>query len=395
MKLRYLLWAGVALAVVALVWSLRPQPTTVDVARVERGPLQVFLAEEGETRVRHRYEVTAPVDGRLRRVLLEAGDSVVAEETVVATLEPAAPTPLDARARAEARAELRAAQAELEEQQAQRERVASELAFARDERERYARLVADQVVSQERYEEVELEAQRVTLSARAAEHAVASARSRVAAARARLGFDRRSADEGIVEIRSPITGVVLRRHRESAATVRAGEPLLDLGDASDLELVADFLSSEAVRIRPGQEVVIEDWGGDQPLVGRVQRVEPSAFLKISALGVEEQRVNVVVDLSGSTEDRRGLADGFRVQVKVVVWEQDNVLTVPTGALVRRGEEWSVFVVADGESQRRIATLGQRTADRAEVLTGLEEGEEVILYPGATINDGVAVAPQSS
>jgi len=198
-----------------------------------------------------------------------------------------------------------------------------------------------------------------------------------------------------ISLRSPVDGVVLRRMRESEAVVATGEPLLEVGEPEDLEIVADYLSADAVKIHPGDRVLIEEWGGDRPLEGRVRRVEPSGFMKISALGVEEQRVNVVVDFNDPPQDRKGLADGFRVELQVVLWEGQDVLQVPTGSLFRDGDGWAVFAVENGRARLRQVEIGRQGGLFAEVLSGLEEGDRVIVHPGDSIAEGLRVESRPS
>lgn len=392
-KKRRISWlVGCTVLVLLLVWAFSPRPEPVDLAAVERGELRITLDEEGETRVRERFVVSAPLAGRVLRIELEPGDPVVANETVLATFQPTTPALLDARSRAEAEAGVRAARASLERARADEQRTRAESEFARAELERFRRLAAERIVSQEELEGAELEARRQAEALAAAEFAVQNARHQLEAARARLVEGLASSGNPIA-LRSPVDGTVLRRMRESEAVVPVGEPLLEVGQAADLEIVSDYLSADAVKIRPGQRALIEEWGGDRPLEGRVRRVEPSGFLKISALGVEEQRVNVIVDLVDPPEARPGLADNFRVELKVVLWEGDDVLRVPSGSLFRDGEQWTVFAVEKGRARLRQVEIGRQGGLAAEVIGGLSEGELVILHPGDSVVDGLRVEPR--
>jgi HlyD family secretion protein len=393
---RRLVWGGVGLVVVALVaFSMRPKPEPADVVRVGRGPLQVTLDEEGETRVRDRYMVSAPVAGRVLRIELESGDPVVADETVLATFQPGDPVPLDARSHAEAQARVRSAEAALGRARADRQRVGAELRFAEAELKRVQRLQSEAIVSEEALESAELAVDTRRESLRSAEFVVKNAESDLEQARARLLQDGGASSRQPIEIRAPVGGVVLQRLRESEAIVPAGEPLIEVADPDRLEIVSDFLSTDAVRIRPGQRVLIEQWGGEQALQGVVRRVEPFGFTKISALGVEEQRVNVVIDFDDTREAWEALGDGYRVEVRVVVWERDDVVKVPTSALFRSGDAWAVFAVADGRAEERAVEVGQRNGLEAEVLSGLAEGDAVIVHPGDSIADGVDIEERSS
>ena len=390
-KKRWLTWSLVFLTLaLLLVWGLRPKREQVEVAAVERGLLQVTLDEEGETRVRDLFVVSAPVAGRLLRIDLEPGDPVQGGITTLATFQPQRPIPLDARSRAEADAEHLAAHASLEQARAERDRFAADLSFARTEGARYRRLAAEGVVSAERAEAADLETQLCEDGLDGAEHAVEVAAHRLAAAEARLieSGDQESG-EGL-SLHSPIDGVVLRQLRESESVVPAGEPLLVVGDPRDIEIVADFLSSDAVRIEPGDIVLIERWGGEHELHGRVRRIEPSGFTKVSALGVEEQRVNVIVDVEDPPEARHGLADGFRVELRVVVWEADGVLTAPVGSVFRSDDGWAVYIARDGRARLQAVELGQRGSRRVEITSGIAEGDLLVLHPGDDIADGVKV-----
>ncbi|MEE8523844.1 MAG: HlyD family efflux transporter periplasmic adaptor subunit, partial [Thermoanaerobaculia bacterium] len=369
---RRLIWGGVGLVVVWLVaLSLRPKPEPADVTIVERGSLRVTIDEEGETRVRERYMVSAPVAGRVLRIELESGDPVIADETVLASFQPSAPVPLDARSHAEAEARVRSAQAALGRARAERQRIAAELRFAEAEGQRFRRLATAEIVSQETLESAELKVETNQDAVRSAEFAVKNAESDLEVARARLLQDDvgGSATRKPILIRAPVAGVVLRRLRESEAIVPAGEPLIEVANPDELEIVSDLLSTDAVKIRRGQRVLIEQWGGDRPLDGVVRRVEPYGFTKISALGVEEQRVNVVIDFDDPREAWEALGDGYRVEVRVIVWESDDVIKVPTSALFRRGDQWAVFVLADGKAAERQVEIGERNGLEAEVKSG--------------------------
>jgi HlyD family secretion protein len=366
----------------------------VDVGEVTRSALQVTIDEEGETRVRRRFLVSAPVTARVLRIDLEPGDQVVGGQTVVAELRPETPALLDARSRMEAEAAAAAARATVGRTRAEIERARADLArlereFAREQDLDASGLTTRQAVD---LREVDVLAARETL--RAAEFASASAASELARAEARL----QTTAEGtgrVLTVTAPVDGVILRRLRESEGLVPAGEPLVEIGDPADLEVVADLLSTDAVRVQPGAEALIEQWGGDGSLRARVRRVEPSGFTKISALGVEEQRVNVILDLEHPPSEWSRLGDGYRVEVRVVVWASPDAVTVPTSALFRRAGGWAVFVVEDGRAHLRAVAVGQRTPAHAEVLDGLTPGQEVVLHPSDTLTDGARVAPRGA
>lgn len=389
---RLLIWAGAGLAALALVaLALWPSPEMADFGSVARGDLEVTVQHEGKTRVRDRYVVSAPLAGRVLRIELEPGDPVEAGETALAAFRPSEPTPLDARARAEAEAGVRAARAALEQARAERERARAEQVFAAAELERVRRLAADGIASRQALDSAEAEAEAHAEALAAADAALESARHQLERAGAQLLEPGEESDAGgtVLTLRSPIDGVVIRRLRESEAVVPAGEPLLEVADPADLEVVADFLSADAVRVRPGMPAWIDRWGGDEPLPAHVRRVEPGGFLKVSALGVEEQRVNVILDFDDA-EDARTLGDAYRVEARVVVDRRSDVLTVPVSALFREGEGWAAFAVEDGRARIREIEVGARNNLRAEVIGGLAEGDTVIVHPADEISDGTRV-----
>jgi HlyD family secretion protein len=373
---------AIGLAVlVALV--LRPETVGVSTATVSRAPLVVTINEDGRTRVRDRFVITAPVAGQLRRLTLEPGDRVERGRTVVAVIEPAAPAPLDVRTRAELEAAVGAAEASLGRLIEEERRAKSMLDVVRQQLSRSQTLAAAGAVSEEALEVQRAEAAQADAAARAAEFSVAQARQEVAAGRARLGEGAARPAGGTQAILAPVDGVVLVRRGESQRVVAPGEPLLEVGDPAAIEIVADLLSADAVRVTPGARVLIDNWGGDKPLAGSVRRVEPSGFTKVSALGVEEQRVNVVIDFVEPAA-AAALGDGYRVDVGIVVWEHEDVLQVPVATLFRDGGRWAVFAVVDGAAVVREVTLGQRSAEAAEVLGGVEEGMTLVAYPPDTL-----------
>lgn len=394
---RRLVWIGLGLVgTVLLVWMLWPRPKAVEIAEVGEGPIVVTLDEEGETRVRERFVVSAPVAGRLLRIELEPGDPVVAGETVLAIFQPRDPTLLDPRRRAEVEEAVRALEAELERARHESTSRQAELDYARRDYERAQALGARGILSDERLDAAELAESRAIADADAAQHAVESAAFRLSSARARLMNLADAAGQGDapISIRAPVHGVVLRLDHESEAVVDAGEPLMEVGDPSDLEVVTDYLSRDAVRIRPGARARIERWGGEGALEARVSRVEPSGFTKISALGVEEKRVNVILDFVTPPEERSGLADGFRVETRIVELECEDVAQIPSGSLFRRGSDWAVFAVVEGRAELRLVEIGARSPDRVEIRSGLAPGDHVIVHPGDSVTDGLRVTERA-
>jgi HlyD family secretion protein len=371
--------AAAGLVTVLLAVGLWPRSAAVDVAPVERGLLRVTVDDEGETRVRDRFVISASVAGRVLLIELEPGDPVRPGD-VVATLRPAPPALLDQRSRAEALAGVETAKAAVGRALATRDKAKSDL-------ERHRMLAAQGVVSPEVLELRETDA-------RAAAYAAATAEGELERARAVLLQATAGSAGRTLALHSPADGVVLKRLRESEAVLPPGEPLLELGNPAELEIVSDLLSVDAVKVRPGQAVLIEQWGGDQALRGRVRRIEPSGFMKVSALGVEEQRVNVVIDFADPAEKRGSLGDGYRVEVKVVVWEGSDVVKAPTSSLFRQGDDWAAFVVDGGRSRLRRVAVGRRNGLEAEILKGLSAGERVVVHPADTLKDGSRVVPRS-
>lgn len=394
-SIKVLFWLlAVGMVVVLIVLAALPGAQPVDLSTVARGSLRVSIQEEGETRVRDRYMVSAPIAGQLTRIELEPGDRVLYGETALATLLPSVPALLDARTRAEAEAGVRAAEAAVELARAEKERIAAELRFAEKELARTERLVQVKALPEQALDEQLMRKETARESFHRSEFALRNSEHQLSAARAALVTD---ADEKPqpVRILAPIDGVVLNRYRESEAMVAAGEPLVAVGDTTKLEIVADLLSSDAVKVKPGQKVIIERWGGEPIIEGNVRLVEPSGFTKISALGVEEQRVNVIVDLPLGNEAWSALGDGYRVELNIVIWENEDVLKVPTGALFRQGDQWAVFVREGDRATLRTLDIGRRNALEAEVTAGLEAGEEVVIYPGDAIADGVALVQRET
>jgi HlyD family secretion protein len=354
--------------------------------------MQVTIDEEGETRVRERFVVSAPVAGRLERIELEPGDRVARGQTVLARMTPVQAPLLDPRTRAELSAAIEAARAAVGQTQAERNRANAALARARSSLSRQEALSEAGLIARDELESAQTAVRSAEEAARAAEFALNRTEYDLQLARARLQTP--GAGSGNVQIVAPIDGAILRRLRESASVVAAGEPLLELGDPTRLEIVADLLSTDAVRVQAGGDVLIDQWGGAEPLRGRVRRVEPSGFMKVSALGVEEQRVNVIIDFVDAAA-ARALGDGYRVEVRIVIWRQEQTLKVPVGSLFRHGEGWAVFVAADGVARLRPVRLGQRNENEGQILSGLSAGDTIVLHPPDTLIDGTKIAVRSS
>lgn len=389
---------GMTLVAVAIAGGLAfgfiDRPVPADVATVSRGPLLVTIEEEGRTRVAERYVVSAPVAGYLRRIGLHVGDRVRTGQ-VVAAIEPARASELDPRARAQAAAQVNVAQAALA---AARENARGALAqadLARQELERLASLRQSGFISEQALDRARAEDRRAQAAKLAAEHAVSVARFEQDVARAALdagaGAGRRV---GVVEVRAPVDAQVLKLQHESEGAVQSGALLLEIGDPESLEVEVEVLSTQAVRIAPGAKVLFERWGGDLPLQGVVRVVEPAGFTKVSALGVEEQRVRVIVDFASPRESWRRLGDAYRVEARFVVWEGRDVLQVPASALFRQRDGWAVFVVDGGRARTKPVEVGQRSSLAVELRSGLAAGETLITHPDDRVRDGVRVSPRA-
>lgn len=385
----YLLLVG-ALAGVA-IWGLWPRAVAVESAEVVRGPLIVSFVEEGRTRLRDRYLIGAPLDGMLERIPLEPGDAVKAGDAV-ATLHPSHAALFDPATRSAAEARWRVASDELEAANA----VAAGAAALRDRlqaaRGRADALAARQLVAIDQRDEIRAQAAAAQASLRSARARVQAARIQRDSAREVLDLQGAASREGGRRLRlpAPLDARVIRRFVESEGYVRAGQALLELGDPRMLEVVVEALTEDAMRIRPGTKVELLRWGGDAPLRGRVHAIEPGGFTKVSALGVEEQRVLVVVAFDDQNGGRPPLGDGFRVEARFHVWQTEAALQVPVAALFRDGQDWAVYAVERGRARLRKVRIGQFGEDRAEVRDGLAQGSRVVLYPGDVVREGVRV-----
>lgn len=394
---RILLWTLIFAAIaIGIGLTLLPQPVTVDLVTLRTAPMRVTVDEEGETRIHDLFVLSAPVAGRVRRIEAHAGDEVVANDTVVALIEPGDPTFLDPRSEVQARAAVRAAESAQTLAASEVELAQAELEFAQAEHRRARELIAMGTITRHESD--------------AAERAFKTARAALATAQAGLEMRtfeleqaraqllspaetqfNRSADCPCVVVRSPVTGRVLRIINASERIVQSGEPLVEIGDPRDLEIATDYLSTDAVQIQAGQPVIIDNWGGQETLSGVVRSVEPYGFKKISALGIEEQRVNVIIDLTDTAERWSKLGHGYQVETRVVIWESPDALSVPLTALFRDGNQWAVFTAEQERAVLRHVTLGRRNGLLAEVASGLDAGSQVVVHPSNRVVDGVRLA----
>nr|WP_064713749.1 HlyD family efflux transporter periplasmic adaptor subunit [Rhizobium bangladeshense] len=378
------------------VWFAWPQPIAVDIATVTKGPMEVTIEDEARTRVRHVYTVSAPIAGRVLRISppRHVGDQVIADETVVAVMQPTVPSFHDARTHEELQAALAAADAAITLAEAEIRRIDAALAFARTELQRASALAQSGAGSRKALDQATLDIESNEAALASAKAGLEVRRNERASVAARLSepSDASSQSSGgcCIQLRTPVTGRILKIIQESEGVVQAGASLLEIGDPLDLEIVADILSTDAVKIQRGSPVQVDGWGGP-PVVGRVKRIDPAGFLKISALGIEEQRVRTTIDFVDPPEKWSSLGHDYRVIVHVAIWKAEDALTVPVAALFRKGESWAVFAVREGRAREEIVEIGRRNNRMAEVQSGLAANDRVVLHPSDRIGDGVTVA----
>ena len=395
---RIVLWSAiVGIIVIALALSFAPRPVMVDLVEVQPGPLVVTLDEEGETRVHDVYTLSAPVAGRVQRIDWHVGDPVAANETVLAQIEPGDPSFLDPRSEAQARAAIQAAEAARDLAAAAVEDADAQYEFARAEYARMQELIVEGSVSKRDLDSAErdFKARRAGLDTARAALQVRNYELELARAQLVSPLETQSSGENCecIPITAPVSGRILQIVDRSERVVREGDVLMQIGDPKDLEIVVDYLSMDAVKIEAGQRVIIDNWGGAEPLEGRVRLVEPFGFLKISALGIEEQRVNVIIDFAND-EGWERLGHGYQVESRVVLWEGDDVLAVPLTALFRDGEDWALFVEEGGRAMLRHVETGQRNGVIAEIRDGVEAGDRVIAHRSDRVTDGIRIASRS-
>jgi HlyD family secretion protein len=397
---------GAGVIAAGLAWFAWPQPVLVDLAKVANGPIEVTVDDDGKSHVRHVYTVSAPVAGKVLRIShpmgergpsLHVGDEVAANETVIALMQPVLPGFIDVRSRDQLEAEVKAADAAIEQQEAEVKRLEAALEFYRTEFQRAQTLARSQSISAQAFDKSKYE--------------VASNEAALASARAQIDFRRAMRSSAAarlidparvtasaeptccVRVLAPASGRVLRIIQDSEAVMLPGAPLVDIGNPLDLEIVADLLSTDAVQVKVGAPVRIDGWGG--PVVrGKVVRVDPAGFLKVSALGIEEQRVRVTIDLTDPPETWSQLGHDYRVIVHVTTWSAAEAVTVPVSALFRKGDDWAVFAVQDGRARTTAVKLGHRNNRMAEVLSGLASGTQVVLHPSDRVSDGTRVVQRS-
>ena len=395
------LTAGLAAtaALAAAAWFAWPQPIPVDLAIAGKGPMEVTVDDEAKTRVRRIYTVSAPLAGKVLRTSREVGDEVIADQTVVAVMQPTSPSFHDARTHEELQGALAAADSAVALAEAERRRIEAALAYSRSELQRAQALASKEVISRMALDKATFDVETNAAGLASVKALQEFRRNERASVAARLKNPSSSAPSPAdtaccIQIRAPVTGKVLKLIQESETVVQAGAPLIAIGNPLDLEVVADLLSTDAVQIKPGSPVYIDGWGGS-PVQGRVRRVEPAGFLKVSALGIEEQRVRTIIDFVDPPEAWERLGHDYRVTVHVVTWKGTNVLTVPVGALFRDNDNWAVFVVSNGRVRTTPLRIGHRNNRVAEVISGLSEGDQVVLHASDRVKDGIAVSEREA
>ena len=375
--------------VASLVWMLQPAPTAVTLAPVQQGYFAESINEEGRTHLQNTYNIAVPISGFLQRVQLNTGDRVTAGMPVF-YIEPL-PTPaLDARSREQAREQYNAAQSRLESAQAELENRVAEAEFAAGEYQRYQQLAAEGAISQTELDRARNTLQRANSSQRSARAAVGAATAELENTRLMLAISegtRSSEGSQALAISAPINGVVLRRFRCCEGVVTAGEAILEVGDLSELEVRIDLLSQDAVRVQPGMPVRIERWGGEDILAAQVRLVEPAGFTKVSALGIDEQRVSVYATLLSPPSQWEQLGEGYRVETQIITWESNDALYIPVSALFRHDNQWHVFLAHNNRVSLTQITVGRRSGIYTEVITGLNAQDTVVTHPPADLRDG--------
>jgi HlyD family secretion protein len=390
-KNRIIFWSVLTiLLVIALIYAFWPRPIPADLTTVSRGALSVTVDEEGETRVKDMFVVSAPVSGDLERITLEPGDHVIENETPIASIKPTAAPVLDRRTESQLRAAVGSASAAISVAESDLERLLANYRLAKLESDRGKLLFEKGVISKAAFDRLNGETDTHNAAVHAAEAGLRMRRAELQMARSALMPSVTTSDRGgHVKLVSIVDGLVLKVVRESAGPVAQGAPLIEIGDPLEIEIVVDLLSEDAVAVSPGDQVIVSGWGGD-PLQGAVRIVEPYAFTKISALGIEEQRVNVIIDLDDMETAANRLGHGYRVDIAVVVWSDKDVLSVPMTALFKQGTDWSAYALRDGRASLQTLKLGRMNGRRAQIIEGLNENDLVIEHPSNRISEGVRV-----
>jgi HlyD family secretion protein len=390
---RRVIWLMVLLLVVAaLIYGFQPQPRLVNVAEAIRAPLQLSVEEEGKTRVIDHYIISAPVAGTTCRVDMEIGDYVKKDQPLV-TIEPLKSQALDPRSRAEAQHRVAAKEAALRAAEQNTQSAQADAELAKIELNRIKPLASQDYIAKDKLDQATTLVRSTVAAKRSADFAVDVARHEVSAARTALQYTGAKGElnpSTNVQVRAPVSGRVLKIQHQCAGVVSRGQPLLEIGDTRSLEIATDVLSSDAIKIKPGMRVIFNRWGGEKPLQGQVRTVEPVGFTKVSALGVEEQRVLVISDITSDAEQWQNLGDGYRVEARFILWEDKDILQIPASALFRIKDSWTVFTMENRKAKRRSVEVGKRNGLSAQIIKGLHESEKVITHPDNAIEEGVVV-----
>ncbi len=388
-SLQTIIWSFIVVAIaVAAVMAFLPKPVEVETAEVLRGSLRVSVQEDGKTRIRDKYIVSAPVTGTLSRIEHRAGDAIASLDVLLAVILPSEPSMLDMRSQAQARARVRAAEAALLRAEAAADQTVTNHELRQKKFSRAEQLLKNRAISQDDFDiaRTDLLVSQKSMHAASFDTEIAEYELQMARAAASQYDDSGETEVVPFEIFAPIRGKVLKVFEESSTTVAVGTPLIEIGDPANLELEIDVLSTDAVQIRPGAEMTIEHWGGEQPLQGHVRVVEPAAFTKISSLGVEEQRVNIIADFDESAERLATLGDGYRVEARITVRQLQDVVLIPNSALFRNDRQWHVFAVFQGRALKKAVTIGSQNDTHTEVIAGLQPDDVVVVYPNDQLDD---------
>ena len=398
----WLLLSIVGVVLLLLIWAFMPRPLLVDTGVVQRGAMYETIDDEGKTRVRDAYVVSTPVTGRLLRIDVEPGDPVVQDKTVIARMLPSNPIALDSRSREQARAAVSSAEAAVRLARAELNKAMADIELSRTELGRITDLQKRGAISVSALDKAKQTSRAASAQLDMAKAAISMRQADLATARSQLitfvpgQADNAAADADVINILAPHSGSILRVLQESETTLPAGQAILEIGDINEaLEVVVELLSTDAVKVKAGNRVIIENWGGENSLEGVVEKVEPWGYTKFSALGVEEQRVKTTIQFTSAKDQHASLGHGFRVETRIVIWEESDALTVPSSALFRDASRgWAVYVIVSGVAKQRAVDVGHNNGISAEVLGGLEEGEQIVLYPPAELSDGSGVEARS-
>jgi HlyD family secretion protein len=399
MNIKNLVKLIIVLGLIAFfVYSMLPQPLAIDSYSVKKSDIIVTVEGEGQTRIHDIYTVSTPIDGRVTRVEIEAGDYVFAAESVIANMYPSNPAFLDRRTEIQAQADVEGAKAALALATARVKQAKTELEYNLADNKRIKQLFAKKLISETDMEKSDLHIKTLQAELETVVSNEKLMQSRLEAAKtnllqpdnADLAIDSENSDCQIC-IKSPVDGMVLRILHKSESIVPVGTPLVEIGDPEDLEAKIEMLSTNAVKVKVGDKALLKNWGGDHDINAVVRTIEPSGFTKISALGIEQQRVNIILNLTDPIEKWKQLGDAFRIEAEIIIDSAENVLVVPLSALFRQNQQWSVYKIVDDVTQLQKVEIGKRNDRYAEIKNGLQENDEIVLYPGNKISDNIKIS----